>query len=184
MPRRKTRVLVLFGGRSSEHEVSILSAASIIAAFDSGASGRDPDGDHPGRPVARRARLSRTAAAGNCQALQSGSCRSLPSARRLAWLRYRLPGPPRAVRRGRQDPGPAGDGRCPVCRLRGPGIRLRNGQGRNEAPVSRMRPSCIAACHGLARTGRGATRGDRAAHWLSRVRQACQSRVLCRDPTG
>ena len=35
MPRRKTRVLVLFGGRSSEHEVSILSAASIIAAFDS-----------------------------------------------------------------------------------------------------------------------------------------------------
>jgi D-alanine-D-alanine ligase len=34
MPRQKTRVLVLFGGRSSEHEVSILSAASIIAAFD------------------------------------------------------------------------------------------------------------------------------------------------------
>ena len=36
MASKKIRVLVLFGGRSSEHEVSILSAASIIAALDSG----------------------------------------------------------------------------------------------------------------------------------------------------
>ncbi len=35
MPGKKTRVLVLFGGRSGEHEISILSAASIIAAIDS-----------------------------------------------------------------------------------------------------------------------------------------------------
>ena len=34
MPGAKTRVLVLFGGRSGEHEGSILSAASIIRAFD------------------------------------------------------------------------------------------------------------------------------------------------------
>ena len=34
MPRDKTRVLVLFGGRSSEHEVSVRSASSVIAALD------------------------------------------------------------------------------------------------------------------------------------------------------
>ena len=34
MPTRRIRVAVLFGGRSSEHEVSIRSAASIISALD------------------------------------------------------------------------------------------------------------------------------------------------------
>ncbi len=34
MPSRKTRVAVLFGGRSSEHEVSVVSAGSVIAALD------------------------------------------------------------------------------------------------------------------------------------------------------
>ena len=34
MASQKTRVAVLFGGRSSEHEVSVRSAASIIAALD------------------------------------------------------------------------------------------------------------------------------------------------------
>lgn len=36
MPSEKTRVAILFGGRSSEHEISIRSAASIIAALDVG----------------------------------------------------------------------------------------------------------------------------------------------------
>ena len=36
MPFDKTRVAILFGGRSSEHEVSIRSAASVIAALDAG----------------------------------------------------------------------------------------------------------------------------------------------------
>lgn len=34
MPRKKLRVGVLFGGRSGEHEVSLLSAASILKAID------------------------------------------------------------------------------------------------------------------------------------------------------
>ena len=33
-PRRKLRVAVLFGGRSGEHEVSLMSAASVIKAMD------------------------------------------------------------------------------------------------------------------------------------------------------
>jgi D-alanine-D-alanine ligase len=33
-PQRKTRVAVLFGGRSGEHEVSLMSAASVIKAMD------------------------------------------------------------------------------------------------------------------------------------------------------
>ena len=30
----KTRVVILFGGRSAEHEVSILSARNVVAALD------------------------------------------------------------------------------------------------------------------------------------------------------
>ncbi|HSS40115.1 MAG TPA: D-alanine--D-alanine ligase A, partial [Polyangia bacterium] len=30
----KTRVVILFGGRSAEHEVSILSARNVLAALD------------------------------------------------------------------------------------------------------------------------------------------------------
>src|SRR5580704_2798416 len=33
-PRKKLRVGILFGGRSGEHEVSLLSAASILKAID------------------------------------------------------------------------------------------------------------------------------------------------------
>jgi D-alanine-D-alanine ligase len=34
MARKKLRIGVLFGGRSGEHEVSLLSAASILKAID------------------------------------------------------------------------------------------------------------------------------------------------------
>ena len=34
MPSTKLRVGVLFGGRSGEHEVSLLSAASVMQAMD------------------------------------------------------------------------------------------------------------------------------------------------------
>jgi len=31
---KKTRVIILFGGRSAEHEISILSARNVLAALD------------------------------------------------------------------------------------------------------------------------------------------------------
>ena len=34
MAKEKTRVGILFGGRSGEHEVSLLSAASVLKAID------------------------------------------------------------------------------------------------------------------------------------------------------
>ena len=34
MSRRKLRVGVLFGGKSSEHDVSLVSARSVMAAID------------------------------------------------------------------------------------------------------------------------------------------------------
>lgn len=34
MDRRRLRVAVIFGGRSGEHEVSLMSAASVMAAMD------------------------------------------------------------------------------------------------------------------------------------------------------
>ena len=40
MAGRKTRVVILFGGRSAEHEVSILSARNVLAALDRPASSR------------------------------------------------------------------------------------------------------------------------------------------------
>ncbi|HEY5089348.1 MAG TPA: D-alanine--D-alanine ligase A, partial [Polyangia bacterium] len=31
---KKTKVIVLFGGRSAEHEISLLSARNVLAALD------------------------------------------------------------------------------------------------------------------------------------------------------
>jgi D-alanine-D-alanine ligase len=51
---KKLRVGILFGGRSGEHEVSLLSAASILKAIDREEVRRRPDRHHQGRPLAGR----------------------------------------------------------------------------------------------------------------------------------
>ena len=78
----------------------------------------------PRRPHARGDRR----AAGGC-------CRRAPARRRR-----RLPGPARAVGRGRHDPGPARARRDAVRRLGGVRLRGGDGQGAHEGRAARRRP--------------------------------------------
>ena len=49
--RRKVRVAVIFGGQSGEHDVSLRSAQTVLAALDDDRFEAVPIGSHPGRPV-------------------------------------------------------------------------------------------------------------------------------------
>ena len=101
---RRIRLAVLAGGRSSEHEISLASAASVVAALD------------PERYDVGRSRSAATAA-GHClraTAVASSHRRrrgDAPGAGRLRPRdarsgRRRAPDPPRPVRRGRNRSGP------------------------------------------------------------------------------
>ena len=131
----KVRVAVVFGGRSAEHAISCVSAGSVIAALDpdryevvpvgitprrrlGAGRSRPAAGDHrrraargvrrdggvagrrPGRARPRRPRAGRGDRAGADRG------------------RRRLPGAARRLRRGRHDPGAAGDGRAALRGLR------------------------------------------------------------------
>ena len=73
MATRKLRVGVLFGGRSGEHEVSLLSAASVLNAIDHSKYDVVPIGrvdiDSRRRPHVRRALAAN---AGRQQQLEPG----------------------------------------------------------------------------------------------------------------
>ena len=109
---RTARVAVLGGGRSSEHEVSLASAASVRAGLEDGRTRSDRDRDRPGRHLAPRRHPAR------------GRART-----RTRRRRRRVPGAARAVRRGRHGPGAA---RVPRRALRGrrrARVRAVHGQG-------------------------------------------------------
>ena len=50
--KKRLRVGILFGGRSGEHEVSLISAASVIGALDPAKYETVPIGITEGRPMA------------------------------------------------------------------------------------------------------------------------------------
>ena len=107
------RVAILAGGRSSEHDVSLSSAASVregVAA--AGHEVVDITIARVGRLAARR----RAAGAG--------------PRRRAARRRRGVPGPARPVRRGRHGPGAAGAARRALRRRRRARLGAVHGQGR------------------------------------------------------
>ena len=132
MAKKKT-VALLFGGRSAEHEVSIRSAAAI---FDN----LDPAKFRVGSIfINKQGRWKKVASplvpAGHSGAVHSGiSCpgavRGLPPPRR-----HLFPGPSRPLRRGRDDPGPPGNGRRPLRRRGRARLGGGDGQGGDESPV-------------------------------------------------
>ena len=165
------RVAVLAGGRSSEHEVSLDSAATVVEALRAGGHEveevrleRDGVVDRAGRqPAGARAR------------------------RRPARRRRRLPGPPRPVRRGRHDPGAARAARRRLRRRRRARLlavhgqdRVQGGAGRRGGAAGRLRRR---ARGGLARRRRRRARAARRAGPAG-VRQAGAAGVLGRDLEG
>ena len=171
----RVRVAVLAGGRSSEHEISLASARSVVAALDGDRYetqvieiGRDGAWALP--PARRHGRVGR----GTRIAADSDRVGAVCARRG----RRRPAHPARPVRRGRDGPGSAGARRCPVRRLRRDGIGALHGQGSLQGSPPRPRHPCRPEHHASpGRPGREPVR-------LPRVRQARPARVIGRDLEG
>ena len=135
--------MLLFGGRSAEHDVSRVTAVAVAAALDPeqvrGRAGRDHDRRARGcspttaqRMLDRGARDALPAAFDGrglaARAAGDRSCR--PVASGDARRRRRVPAAARTVRRGRHGAGPARAGRAAVRRRGRARLRGRHGQGR------------------------------------------------------
>ena len=127
------RVVVLAGGRSSEHDVSLDSAATVRDGAGARAGTRSSG---CGWSATARGRAGRRAAGARAR-------------RRPARRRRRVPGAARPVRRGRHDPGPARAARRPLRRRRRARLlavhgqdRLQGGAGRRGGAAGRLRRPC------------------------------------------
>ena len=154
----RVRVAVLAGGRSSEHEISLASARSVLDALDPDAL-RD----------ARRSRSAGTARwalppAPDQAALPGASAGSLPrpdGARRppaLGAVDVVLPDPARALRRGRHRAGAARARRRPLRRRGRGGVGALHGQGPLQGRAARPRDPGGAERHAPRRATRSRIR--------------------------
>ena len=158
MPGRRVRVAVVFGGRSTEHAISCVSAGSVLAALDPARYEVVPVGITPkGAWVLTSGDPETLRIAGReLPTVETGTAVVLPGdptagglvvvepgegARRAARGGRGLPGAARAVRRGRDDPGAAGDGRRAVRGLRRAGQRGGDGQGVHQEAAGRRGPA-------------------------------------------
>ena len=193
---KKTRVIILFGGRSAEHEISILSARNVLGALDrsrfepvlvgidrAGRWHRESERTLAGATGDPRALALDPAApaVGIEEGLVSGP---RPVARRG---RRRLPRAARHLRRGRHRPGAAGAGRRRLCRRRGARLGGGDGQGGRQAPAARRRnPGGRLRCRhrlGVRARSRGGRR-RRVEARVAAVRQAGERRLVRRRLAG
>ena len=153
---KRLRVGVIFGGRSGEHEVSLASAASVLAAIDTTRydvipmgitrDGQWLIGGDPLRALAEaagvRSRCHRASRRPGRDPVRRSPAWRPPAGcrpgRPRAWTSC-SPGP-RPVRRGRHAPGPPRAGRRPLRGRRGHGLGRRDGQGGHEGRVPGARP--------------------------------------------
>ena len=165
------RVAVLMGGRSSEHDISIASARSVIAALD------------PARYETVTVEIGRDGAwelgEGSRRALdkESGGTLPVPSSggavmRTLADVEVVLPDPPRPLRRGRDRPRAARARRYPVRRSGCRRLGRLHGQGSDEGRPARERHPRYAQRHATGRRRAGAPVR------LPRVREAGAARLV------
>ena len=175
----RVRVAVLSGGRSSEHEISVASARSVVAALDPERYettqieiGRDGRWELAGsareaclrEPRASRRRRSRSS--------RLGAGRGARPSRR------RAPHPARAVRRGRDGAGPPRARRPPVRRRGCRRLRALHGQGPLQGRAPRPRDPRGAERHAPRR------RRARAPVLVSRLREARASRLVGGNQQG
>ena len=177
----RIRVAVVAGGRSSEHEISLASARSVLEALDPAryevtqiAIGRD----------GRWALEAPTTTAPSNSLLQSTVAETLPvladskPAEALAAVDVVLPVLHGPVRRGRHRAGAARAGGHPVRRRRRGRVRALHGQGPVQGGAARPRHP------GRAQRDAPARRRDREPVRLPRVRQAGPARLVGRDLEG
>ncbi len=149
--KKKLRIGILFGGRSGEHEVSLLSAASILKAIDRNKYEVIPIGitkngqwlslNRSHAPPRRQHKTRSSPAQIVPQDIQNKLHRAKPQSQSHPIARRHLPRPPRHLRRRRHHPGPLRTRRHRLRWLRRPRLRRRHGQGRHEAALRRRRTS-------------------------------------------
>ena len=175
----RVRVAVLMGGRSSEHDISLASARSVLEALDpdkyealtSRSAATGPVGARDGRP----ARAPGRPRGGDATGADVGRRRPGHARRR----RRGLPHPPRPVRRGRHRAGAARAGRRPLRRRRRRRLGALHGQG--PVQVGHARPAASPLRRNVTlRDGRR----DREPVRLPRLREARPARLLGRNLEG
>ena len=177
----RRRVAVLFGGRRAEHEISCISARSVIDALDPERIEVIPIGiTREGRwhllsGPPRAARRDRPDAGGHRRRRARPWSSPRERARASSWPptaaradRRRVPGAARPYGRGRRRPGHAGARRRALRRAPASWLRGRHGQGVQKAlfaaaglPVGALRGRARAASGARTRGRRGARRGAR-----------------------
>ena len=174
---RRVRLAVLAGGRSSEHDISLASAASVAAALDPARYDVRIDRDRTRRPLgsARGRRASRAARADDRRDVARSGRLGPGDARRR---RRGAADPPRPVRRGRHRPGPLRAGRRRIRRRGRARVFRLHGQGRlQDADARRGHPRRAARRPPSRRPRREPVR-------LSRLRQAGEHGLVGRDLEG
>ena len=148
--------MLLFGGRSAEHDVSCVTAVAVAArarsrAYDVVPVGITTEGRwllaadaqraarKGPRRAARRVRGRRRTGAPADASPAAASRRRVRRRRSDVRCRRRAPAAARPVRRRRHGAGPARAGRPPVRRFGRARLRRRHGQGDDEARVRRAR---------------------------------------------
>ena len=175
---RRIRVAVVAGGRSSEHEISLASARSVLEALD------------PERyetttiAIGRDGRWALGAGEEQACSRETVPTQTLPVPRGLEAggrdrLRRRRPArPARPVRRGRHRSGPAGAGERAVRGSGRRGVRALHGQGPLQGRAPRPRDP------GRSQRDAAPRRRDREPVRLPRLRQAGAARLVGRDLEG
>ena len=171
------RVAVLAGGRSSEHEISVASARSVVAALDPDryetSSSRSTEAGRweLGVRRAQRARPRPSVETLPVVADSRAGGRARPGRRRAA-------DPARPVRRGRHGAGPPRARRRPLRRRRRRRLGAVHGQGPLQGGAPRPRDPRRAQRHAARR------RRARAPLRLPGVREAGPARLVGRDLEG
>ena len=192
----RLRVALLFGGRSAEHDVSVLSAGNVFRALDPARYETIPIGitrsgtwllcsvrgrQVPGRRSRRR--TLRRAHSGRRGAARDPARGGRRGARCFARGRRRLPGSAWPLRRGRNGPGPGRDRRGALRRLGRARLGRGDGQGCRQAADARRRPA-DRALRQLQPRRRAVVRGCRGGTRPSPVRQAGSARFVGRHQQG
>ena len=198
---KKTRVIILFGGRSAEHEISLLSARNVLSALDRDAIRAGAGRHRQGRTLAPRVGAD-ARRGGRRSARGSRSTRRAPAVGiEDALAAPRTPGAAETVGGDDvvfpvlhgtfgEDGTVQGAARARGRRVRRRGrarLRGRNGQGRRQAPAARRGHPVVTSPWSPRRAFRRAIQPRRCARCaeprLSAVRQAGKRRVVGRRVT-
>ena len=193
----RLRVALLFGGRSAEHDVSVISAGNVFRALDPARYDTVPigitrsgvwrlssleDGAFPAAVPESGPRVALVP--GGARRARDPFGDGCGGARLVALGRRRVPGSARPLRRGWNGPGRSRNCGRALCRFWRPRLGGCDGQGCRQASDARRRPADRALPLLRASGDAPAFRGGRRRARPSGVRQARAPRLVGRHQQG